>query len=107
MVRTGGEDAPAVGREHRLRDLIRVTFKVGQQLAVGCVPHPRSVVFAGGDDSLAVGQNAARTTSAVWPTRVASSWPLTAFHTRAVLSKLAVTTRWPSGENAACQTRPV
>ena len=32
---------------------------------------------------------------------------MAAFHSRAVLSSLAVTMRWPSGEKAACPTPDV
>ena len=39
------------------------------------------------------GENAACKTQPVWPWSVASTWPLAAFHTRAVLSSLAVTIR--------------
>ena len=83
----------------------RVAFERGQQLAVAAVPHSRRLVGAGGDDALAVGrerrvQDTVRVAFEL-DQRVA---PLAAFHTRAVLSSLAVTMRWPSGENAACKT---
>ena len=48
------------------------------------------------------GENAACPTLSVWPSSLAmvSSWPLAAFHTRAVLSALAVTMRWHSNITA-------
>jgi hypothetical protein len=46
-------------------------------------------------------ENAVCETISVWPSNLATSWPLAAFHTRAVRSQLAVTIRWLSGENAA------
>jgi hypothetical protein len=65
------------------------------------------MVVAGSDDALPVG----RERRPPDPVRVApssaSSWPVAAFHTRAVLSKLAVTMRCPSGENAAWLTSSV
>ena len=40
------------------------------------------------------------------PSKSAMSESVTTQETRAVLSELAVTMRWPSGEKAACQTPP-
>src|SRR5436305_8543970 len=50
------------------------------------------------------GEKAALTTVPEWPSSLLSSWPLAAFQTRAVSSRLAVTMRWPSGEKAALST---
>ena len=42
-------------------------------------------------------------TPSVWPSRVWISWPVRTSHSRAVLSQEAVTTRVPSGLNAASE----
>src|ERR1022692_853687 len=54
MIRAGGYDAQAVRREPRLPDTVRVAFELGQQLAVGRVPNPRSMVQTGGYNAQAV-----------------------------------------------------
>src|SRR5258708_32234238 len=51
------------------------------------------------------GENTAPEIRSLWPCNVTSSWPLSAFHTRAVRSALAVRMRWPSGENTALETK--
>ena len=52
------------------------------------------------------GLNAAELTALLWPLSSATSRPLAASQTRAVLSTDAVTTRAPSGLKAADSTRP-
>src|ERR1700674_4559435 len=51
------------------------------------------------------GENVACQTRPVWPERVASSWPLLAFHTRAVSSSLAVTMRLAIGGKSGVPER--
>ena len=53
------------------------------------------------------GENAARQTISLWPLSTAIGWPVAVSQTRAVLSAEAVTTRAPSGENAALMNAPV
>ena len=55
------------------------------------IPDPRGVVIAGGDDTETIGAER-------------NGLPVAASQTRAVLSWLAVTTRVPSGLNAALST---
>ena len=88
-------------------DTFRVAFEAGHELPVGRVPHSRRLVGAGGDDALAVGRERGAPDMVCVAFELGDSWPLAAFHTRAVLSQLAVTMRWPSGENAARQTTSV
>ena len=64
------------------------------------VPDPRRGVHRGGDDPVAVGLKAARRPLRV-PLEGARSLPESASQTRAVVSYEAVTTRLPSGLNAA------
>jgi hypothetical protein len=51
----GGQDAAAVGREHRAGDPEGVALEDGERLAVG-VPQPRRPVIGGGQDAAAVGR---------------------------------------------------
>ena len=55
IVRGGGQDAAAVGREHRAHDPVGVALESGERLAVA-VPQPRRVVIGGGQDAAAVGR---------------------------------------------------
>jgi hypothetical protein len=71
----------------------------GSRLAGAGVPDARDLVPAGGADAGAVGLNAALTTLRGSGGERGLSVPMS--QTRAVLSELAVTTRVPSGLNAA------
>ena len=70
------------------------------------VPQPRRLVVRRGDDALAVGaERRARDTLAPWPVSGSPiGLPVSASHSRAVLSPDAVTMRLPSGLNAALHT---
>ena len=51
----GGQDAAAIGREHRAKNPIGVALEGGERLAVA-VPQPRGPVGGGGQDAAAVGR---------------------------------------------------
>ena len=77
----------------------------GEGLAGVGVPDPRRIVGRGGDDPLAVGAERGGVDRCGVPLgRVAKVLPESASQTRAVLSPEAVTTRLPSGLNAAEKT---
>ena len=69
-------------------------------LAGGGVPQPRRLVLAPGDDVFPSGLNATDPKfpecSGIWP----RGWPVAGSHSRAVLSRLPVTTVFPSGLKA-------
>ena len=103
FVRRRGDDALAVGAERRAPHNIRMAHeRLADLLAALGVPQPRRFVRRRGDDALAVGAERRACTPSVWP--VSGSpicLPLSASHSRAVLSSDAVTMRLPSGLNAA------
>ena len=85
----------------------------GQRLADGLagvgVPHPHRVVAAAGDDALAVGakRHAGHRVRCGRSAAAPMGWPVSASHSRTVLSSLPETMRVPSGLNATLYTVPV
>ena len=63
-----------------------------------------AVAIVGINSLVNKGENAACSTASAWPSSLNNNSPVAAFHSRDVLSPLAVMMRWPSGENAACST---
>ena len=105
---TAGDDAPPVGAERHTGHRVRVAGqRLADGLAGGRVPQPHRVVLrtAAGDDAVPVGaKRHTRHGARVAGQRRAEGWPVSASHTRTVLSRLPETMRLPSGLNATLVT---
>ena len=91
LVATAGDDALAVGAERHAPHRVRVA---GERLADGLagvgVPQPHRLVATAGDDAVPSGLNATLHTTSVWPVSGwPTGWPVSASHSRTVLSSLA------------------
>ena len=78
-------------------------------LAGGRVPQPHRLVVAAGDDAVAVGaeRHAVHRAGVAGQRLRRSGWPVSASHSRTVLSSLPETMRLPSGLNATLVTASV
>ena len=108
LVPRRGDDALAVGAERRAIHKIRMAFeRLADGLAGLGVPQPRRLVKDAVTMRLPSGLNAALYTSSSWPLSGSPmGLPVSASHSRAVLSPDAVTMRLPSGLNAALRQIP-
>jgi hypothetical protein len=99
MVGAGGHDALSIGGEGGLVERAAVPAERGQQMAGRGLPHARGLVPTGGDDALSVGREGGGGDHAGVPGQSGhADAPVSASHTRAVPSWLAVTICLPSGE---------
>jgi hypothetical protein len=97
-VARGGDDLAIVGTEGGVQDRGLVAVE-GDDVAVAvAAPDLRGAVVGAGDH--APGLKAAKYSEPSWPRRTFSGLP-SAFQTRAVRSREAVTMRWPETANSA------
>ncbi len=93
--------------------LVTALGVAGERLADGLagvgVPQPHRVVVAAGDDAVAVGaeRHAGHRVRCARSAAGRSGWPVSASHSRTVLSSLPETMRLPSGLNATLVTASV
>ena len=102
LVATAGDDAVPVGAERHAEHRVRVA---GERLADGLagvgIPQPHGLVVAAGGDARAVGAERHAGHPSVWPVSGwPMGWPVSASHSRTVLSRLPEAIRLPSGLNA-------
>ena len=109
LVVAGGGQAVPVGAERHTVHRAGVAGEGGADRLAGVgVPQPHRRVVAGGGQAVPVG--AERHTDhrvGVAGQGCADGWPVSAFHSRTVLSALAEASRCPSGLNATPVTAPV
>ena len=104
VVEARRDDPLPVAAELRASDVAVVAPK-RRELLAGCgFPDPGGLVGARGDDTRAVGAEGCGGDGVAVDKRDGELLPVRALHTRAVPSKLAVTTRVPSGLSSASVT---
>ena len=104
-----GQPVPVGAERHRPHPVGVAGHGVPQGLAGVGVPQPHRGVGAGGGQPVPVGaERHASTPQSVCPVRgVPRGWPVSASHSRTVVSALALASRCPSGLNATDVTKPV
>ena len=81
--------------------------RIGQEMALDGVPGQDLALLVPCENASAVGAERHAAHPLMCPLRAKSSWPLSASHTFAVLSRLPVRMRRPSGLNATLVTQSV
>ena len=105
LILTAGDNSPAIrGKIHR-HDPTAVAFEGEQLLAAGCVPHLGRLIFTASDNPLAIRRKGRRENQERCPLRREQFLAVVRIPHRGILtaSRLAVTIRRPSGENATDQ----
>ena len=106
LVVAAGDDALAVGAERHTEHRVGVAGeRLADRLAGVRVPQPHRVVVLPETMRCPSGLNATLDTRSVWPVSGwPIGWPVSASHSRTVLSRLPETIRLPSGLNATLVT---